>query len=110
MIPPASEIKTASARNCRRMSRLRAPIDLRTPISFVRSVTLTSMMFMIPIPAATSAMVLITNAPIRITPAMEAKALFSESFGVNLKIVRLFRLQSARDPHRADACRSKARL
>src|SRR6266550_798844 len=54
-IPPASEMNTASARNCRRMSRLRAPIDLRTPISFVRSVTLTSMMFMMPIPAATSA-------------------------------------------------------
>jgi hypothetical protein len=34
----------------------------------------------IPIPAARSAIVLITNAPIRMTPAMETKALFSESF------------------------------
>src|SRR6187455_2285 len=32
MIPPASEMKTASVRNCRRISRLRAPIDLRMPI------------------------------------------------------------------------------
>ena len=62
------------------MSRLLAPIDFRIPISFVRSVTLTSMMFMIPMPAAMSAMRLITNAPIRTTSAIEVKALFSESF------------------------------
>ena len=79
-IPPASEIKIASVKNCRKISRLRAPIDLRTPISFVRSVTLTSMMFMMPMPAATSAMKLITNAPMRTTPAIEANALLSESF------------------------------
>ena len=38
------------------MSRWRAPSDLRTPISRVRSVTLTSMMFMITIPPTTSEM------------------------------------------------------
>ena len=36
----------ASTRNCDRMSRLRAPSDLRMPISRVRSATATSMMFM----------------------------------------------------------------
>ncbi len=41
---------TASTRNCTRMSRSRAPIDMRMPISRVRSATLTSMMFMTPMP------------------------------------------------------------
>ncbi len=40
-----------------------APIDLRMPISRVRSVTDTSMMFMMPMPATTSA-----------TPPMAPKA------------------------------------
>ena len=48
---------------------------MRTPISFVRSVTLTSMMFIMPIPAAKSAMKLTTNAPIRTIPATEVNAL-----------------------------------
>jgi hypothetical protein len=47
---------------------------LRTPISRVRSVTLTSMMFMMPTPAARRAMTLTTKAPIRIVPAIWAKA------------------------------------
>ena len=37
-------------------SPCRAPSDLRTPISRVRSVTLTSMMFMITMPPTTSEM------------------------------------------------------
>ncbi len=37
-------------------SRRRAPIALRIPISRVRSVTVTSMMFMIPIPPTTREM------------------------------------------------------
>ena len=41
-------------RNWKRMSRPRAPIALRIPISRVRSRTDTSMMFMIPIPPTTS--------------------------------------------------------
>src|SRR5687767_4177365 len=44
----------ASTRNCRRMSRRRAPRDLRIPISRVRSATATSMMFMITRPPTTS--------------------------------------------------------
>src|SRR5438477_117238 len=39
-----------SAKNWRRMSRLVAPMALRVPISRVRSVTETSMMFITPIP------------------------------------------------------------
>ena len=38
------------------MSRRRAPMALRMPISRVRSVTVTSMMFMIPMPPTTSEM------------------------------------------------------
>jgi len=36
------------------MSRFRAPTDMRMPISLVRSVTDTSMMFMMPIPPTIS--------------------------------------------------------
>ena len=39
-----------SMRNWKRMLRRVAPNAFRTPISRVRSVTLTSMMFMIPMP------------------------------------------------------------
>ena len=44
----------ASNRNCRRISRCRAPTASRNPISRVRSVTETSMMFMIPMPPTAS--------------------------------------------------------
>ena len=43
----------ASMTNCIRMSRRRAPRDLRMPISWVRSVTLASMMFMMTMPPTT---------------------------------------------------------
>src|ERR1019366_3306064 len=78
--PPMTEIATASMRNWVRMLALRAPMDLRTPISFVRSVTLTSMMFMMPTPAASNAMALMTNAPAPMTSATLANAEMSESF------------------------------
>ena len=54
MTPPSAETTTASVRNCCRMSRMRAPVAMRTPISRVRSVTLTSMMFMTPMPPTSS--------------------------------------------------------
>ena len=47
---------TASTRNCRLMSRRLAPIALRSPISRVRSVTVVSIMFMIPMPPTTREM------------------------------------------------------
>ncbi|MNT67531.1 hypothetical protein D3C72_2056830 [compost metagenome] len=49
-------IKTASIKNCIKTSRPRAPIDMRKPISLVRSVTETYMIFMIPIPPIKSEM------------------------------------------------------
>jgi hypothetical protein len=52
--PPMRDRVTASTRNCSKMSRPRAPTAIRRPISRVRSVTETSMMFMIPIPPTKS--------------------------------------------------------
>ncbi len=59
------------------MSRLRAPIALRRPISRVRSVTETSMMFMMPIPPTRSEIPAMppkkmVNTPV-IVPAMSRK-------------------------------------
>ena len=48
--PPTRESVIASTRNWARMWRLRAPTAMRRPISRVRSVTDTSMMFMMPMP------------------------------------------------------------
>ena len=52
--PPISEISADSIRNCIRMSCGVAPTAFRMPISRVRSVTLTSMMFMMPMPPTMS--------------------------------------------------------
>ena len=52
--PPKALNVTASMRNCRITSRRCAPMAMRRPISRVRSVTLTSMMFMMPMPPTTS--------------------------------------------------------
>ena len=64
-----------SMTNCQRMSRWRAPSDLRMPISWVRSVTLASMMFMMTIPpttmkTATSPMVTAKIVPVRFFHAL----------------------------------------
>src|SRR5829696_2098004 len=65
--PPRRQRTTDSVRNWRRMSRARAPTLIRRPISRVRSVTDTSMMFMMPTPptmremAATHRSRLVTN-------------------------------------------------
>ena len=56
MSPPVRQSVTASIKNCERMSRRRAPTAMRKPISLVRSVTDTSMMFMIPMPPTMSEM------------------------------------------------------
>ena len=52
--PPSAEVVPASITNWRMMSRRLAPSDLRMPISRVRSVTDTSMMFMMPMPPTSS--------------------------------------------------------
>ena len=63
MPPPNRLSTTASTRNCSSTSRPRAPIAIRNPISRVRSVTETSMMFMMPMPPTSSD-----------TPAMPARS------------------------------------
>ena len=55
MTPPSEVRKTASRRNCQRISRRRAPSALRTPISRVRSVTLMVMIAITPMPPTISA-------------------------------------------------------
>ncbi len=50
MVPPSKLNVMASMRNCSRISCGCAPTAMRMPISRVRSVTLTSMMFMMPMP------------------------------------------------------------
>ena len=55
-VPPARQSRIASIRNWREDVLERAPTAMRRPISRVRSVTLTSMMFMIPTPPTTSEM------------------------------------------------------
>ena len=55
MAPPAPASVTASSKNCIKILICRAPIALRTPISRVRSVTLTNMMFITPMPPTSSA-------------------------------------------------------
>ena len=52
--PPIMHSTTASIRNWSRMLAWVAPSALRTPISRVRSVTDTSMMFMMPMPPTMS--------------------------------------------------------
>ena len=54
--PPLNERKTASVRNCSRISRLVAPSALRIPISLSLDWTLASMLFMMPTPLTTSVM------------------------------------------------------
>ena len=51
---PATPRESASKRNWPRMSRRRAPTDIRTPISRVRCSTDASRMFMIPTPPTTT--------------------------------------------------------
>ena len=56
MIPPVTLSMIASMRNWFRISMPRAPTLMRRPISRVRSVTLTYMMFMMPMPPTMSEM------------------------------------------------------
>ena len=55
-VPPSPASTVDSSRNCCRIARRVAPMALRMPISRVRSVTDTSMMFATPIPPTTSEM------------------------------------------------------
>src|SRR5438876_11455288 len=68
--PPTSAMVPDSIRNCSSTSSLRAPIALRIPISRVRSVTETSIIFMMTMPPTTSeiaamAIMAMKNVPLR---------------------------------------------
>lgn len=54
MIPPKTVRMTDSTRNCSIISRFLAQIAFRIPISFVRSDTVTSKIFITPIPPTMS--------------------------------------------------------
>ena len=54
MMPPVTQSVADSMRNCRVISPRVAPSARRTPISRMRSVTLVSIMFMMPMPPTTS--------------------------------------------------------
>ena len=54
--PPIVVCTTASIKNCKMMSRRFAPRARRMPISRVRSVTVASKMFMMPMPPTNSGM------------------------------------------------------
>ena len=70
--PPMVDSSTDSTRNWRRMSRWRAPTAMRMPISRVRSVTETSMMFMIPTPPTNREMPAIDAKNAVIVPTMKS--------------------------------------
>ncbi len=63
--PPTLVSTAASMRNCTRISRRRAPMALRTPISRVRSVTEIVMMAITPIPPTMRAIDEITTSDSR---------------------------------------------
>ena len=69
MMPPNRQMIEDSNRNCSRILRRLAPIALRMPISRVRSVTETSMMFITPTPPTNSEMEVISR-PISTTTPM----------------------------------------
>src|SRR5271169_2185793 len=68
--PPTAVSMIASSVNCNRMSRLRAPTALRTPISRVRSVTLTNIMFITPTPPTTNPTLETANIPTNRPPVI----------------------------------------
>ena len=71
----------ASTTNCDRMVRSLAPSALRMPISRVRSVTDTNMMFMMPMPPTSSEMLAM---PVRITMTMLIMLFISSSHSLAL--------------------------
>jgi hypothetical protein len=56
MAPPGSDKMTALVMNWERMSQPRAPTAMRSPITQVHPVPLTSMTFMMPMPPMTRLM------------------------------------------------------
>jgi hypothetical protein len=84
--PPTSQRKTASNKNCLRISFFRAPIDFRRPISSVRYVTLTSIIFITPTPATAKATALIIRPPLPIIEEILSNISFIASLEVISKL------------------------
>ena len=78
--PPAILIAIASIRNCSKISIPLAPTDILNPISLVRSVTDTSMIFIIPMPPITSDMPAMTASKTVNNWLVELKALISSAW------------------------------
>src|SRR5512147_1184706 len=75
--PPRPLMITDSMMNWKRMCRLRAPSALRMPISRVRSVTVTSMMFMMPMPPTSSEMLAMpASSSVNVLLVAEAEIVF----------------------------------
>ena len=93
--PPSADSTTASIRNCSSTSRSSAPMARRRPISRVRSVTLTSMMFITPMPptsrltAATAPSSMVIT---RVVPAMvSASCLVSSTLKLSSSLMASLR-------------------
>jgi len=95
MIPPMRHNAADSIKNCRRMVRRGAPIALRIPISLVRSVTDTNMIFMIPIPPTKSDIPVINKPTAAITPPIVLKVWMSVSCWLIAKSILIFRFKTA---------------
>ena len=85
IIPPTPESVIASVRNCRIILARLAPIALRTPISRVRSVTETSMIFITPIPPTSRDMPAIAPSSRVMLSVEELMVLMRSSIDVRLK-------------------------
>ena len=98
--PPNTDSTTDSVSICAMMSDRRAPSALRRPISRVRSVTTISMMFMMTMPPTTSDSA--DDADEHREDAARGRVVDVEDRvgGEDAEVVRLLRLQPARDPQR----------
>ncbi len=92
--PPIRQSTTASTRNCRRMLAAFAPTAIRRPISRVRSVTETSMMFMMPTPPTTSEIKATHNSRLPISFDVLDKRIRHLGHVANVEVVRLRRLDA----------------
>lgn len=83
--PPTTLNMVDSIRNCIRISIPLPPIDIRRPISRVRSVTDTYMIFMIPIPPTRREIPAIAPKRVVRISLMEEKVLISSDCDITLK-------------------------
>ena len=86
---PCRPSRPTSITNCLRMSRRRAPSDLRMPISWVRSVTLASMMFMMTMPPTTMKTATMPMVTAKMVPVRFCQALMNGVGGVDAESVVL---------------------